>query len=386
VPDLITKSLGLFRKGAGKSEPRPLRTPLDALDLSAPEVSTAPFEAYEKLRQRHGPVVYLERHGFWIVLGEAEVRHVFAGGDLFSSDPYDSIDAVLVGADGPGHGAARKLVAQQFDAPALRGVTEATERLARALVADRFDAVSDFAAPIARTASATLLGFGDEEVQALARMDEEGQDSDRPFWALREGLVPLAPHASIFDRLIQHSGGKLQYAEAVSLVRFLWLASAITTERVISRAVFLLAQDAALRDSLRDGSLPMNGFVEEVLRMHPPEHMMPRRAIADVRLGEAQIRAGDQLRLSLTAANRDPRAFAEPHLFNPRRTPNRHQSFGSGPHVCIGAALTRKTIPAVLAALLEEAPGLHGPVGPVRHAATTEAYYLRSFEVARGMA
>jgi cytochrome P450 len=120
--------------------------------------------------------------------------------------------------------------------------------------------------------------------------------------------------------------------------------------------------------------------------MHPPEHMMPRRAIVDVRLGEAEVRADDHLRLCLTAANRDPKAFAEPSLFNPRRAPNRHQSFGSGPHVCIGAALTRKTIPAVIAALLEEAPELHGPIGPVQHAATAEGYYLRSFEVARSNA
>jgi cytochrome P450 len=375
----------MFRlgRGAADPQPQPLRAPGDAIDLSAPEIASAPYEAYEQLRQRHGPIVYLERHKFWIVLGEAEVRHVFSRADLFSSDPYHGIDPVLVGADAPAHGPMRKLVAQQLDAATLRRVTEDSAGRARALVADRFDAVAEFAAPLARSSSANLIGLADEEVEALAEMDRQGQKSDRPFWALREGLVPIAPKASIFNRLVEHSGGTLSYADAVSLVRFLWLASTITTERAISRAVLLLAQDAGLRDSVRDGKLAMNGFVEEVLRMYPPEHMMPRRATADVRVGDAEIPAGDQLRLCLSAANRDPAAFEEPHVFNPRRAPNRHQSFGSGPHVCIGAAMTRKVIPAVLAALLEEAPQLHGPIGAVQHTASAEGYYLRAFQVGR---
>jgi cytochrome P450 len=118
--------------------------------------------------------------------------------------------------------------------------------------------------------------------------------------------------------------------------------------------------------------------------MYPPEHMMPRRAAADVRVGEVDIPAGDELRLCLSAANRDPATFDEPHVFKPERAPNRHQSFGSGPHVCIGAAMTRKVMPAVLAALLEEAPGLRGPIGAVQNAASAEAYYLRGFQVGRG--
>jgi cytochrome P450 len=376
----------MFRLGRGAAglEPQPLRVPCDPIDLSAPHIASAPYEAYEQLRQRHGPIAYLERHKCWVVLGEAEVRHIFSRADLFSSDPYHGIDAVLVGADAPAHAPIRKLVAQQLGAATLRRVAEDSATRARALVADRFDAVADFAAPIARSSSANLIGLGDEDVEALAEMDRQGQGSDRPFWALREGLVSIAPRASIFDRLVAHSGGTLAYADAVSLVRFLWLASSITTERAISRAVLLLAQDAELRDSVRDGRLAMNGFVEEVLRMYPPEHMMPRRATADVRVGEVEIPGGDELRLCLSAANRDPATFDEPHVFKPERAPNRHQSFGSGPHVCIGAAMTRKVMPAVLAALLEEAPGLRGPIGAVQNAASAEAYYLRGFQVGRG--
>jgi cytochrome P450 len=380
----LKKNMFRLGRGAIGPEPEPLRAPSDAIDLSAPEIASAPYQAYEQLRQRHGPLVYLERHKFWIVLGDAEVRHIFARADLFSSDPYHSIDAVLVGADAPAHGPIRKLVAQQLDAGTLRRVAGDAQVQARALVADRFDPVAEFAAPIARASSANLIGLADAEVDALAELDRQGQHSNRPFWALREGLTSIAPHSSIFDRLIANSGGTLNFDDAVSLVRFLWLASSVTTERTISRAILLLAQDAELRHSVSNGAVAMNAFVEEVLRMYPPEHMMPRRATGDVQVGEAHISAGDQLRLCLSAANRDPKAFGEPHVFNPHRAPNRHQSFGSGPHVCIGAAMTRKVIPAVLAALLEEAPGLYGPLGPVQHAASAEGYYLRAFQVGRG--
>jgi cytochrome P450 len=41
------------------------------------------------------------------------------------------------------------------------------------------------------------------------------------------------------------------------------------------------------------------------------------------------------------AADRDERVFAGPDRLELSRTPNRHVSFGDGPHVCLGARFAR---------------------------------------------
>jgi cytochrome P450 len=51
--------------------------------------------------------------------------------------------------------------------------------------------------------------------------------------------------------------------------------------------------------------------------------------------------------VSLAAANRDPSVFAEPDRFLVGRS-GRHLAFGHGAHLCLGAALARIELCAVL--------------------------------------
>ena len=65
------------------------------------------------------------------------------------------------------------------------------------------------------------------------------------------------------------------------------------------------------------------------------------------------------MRISITAANRDPAVFEAPDEFDPGR-PNlrRHLAFAQGPHVCVGVHLARLEARASLRALLAGLPGL----------------------------
>ena len=58
------------------------------------------------------------------------------------------------------------------------------------------------------------------------------------------------------------------------------------------------------------------------------------------------------------SANRDDQVFAEPEAFRLDRVPNRHLTFGIGPHFCQGAALARTEMRVMLEALFSRLPEL----------------------------
>ena len=53
------------------------------------------------------------------------------------------------------------------------------------------------------------------------------------------------------------------------------------------------------------------------------------------------------------SANRDERRFVDPDLFDIRRNPTDHLSFGRGVHRCVGAGLAQEEIKAVLSELAD---------------------------------
>jgi cytochrome P450 len=67
------------------------------------------------------------------------------------------------------------------------------------------------------------------------------------------------------------------------------------------------------------------------------------------------------------AANRDPRAFADPDGFDVgRESASRHVGFGGGIHVCIGAPLARIELEEGLRTLVTRCPRLELLSEPVR--------------------
>ncbi len=111
------------------------------------------------------------------------------------------------------------------------------------------------------------------------------------------------------------------------------------------------------------GSLIGNA-IEESLRLEPAAARVDRYATRDAVLGGATIRRGDLVIVSLTAANRDPAAFADPDRFDVRRPEARtHVTFAQGPHACIGLHLARLETRAALEAALDGWPGVRVAAG-----------------------
>jgi hypothetical protein len=140
-------------------------------------------------------------------------------------------------------------------------------------------------------------------------------------------------------------------------VLLLFAGHETTTNLIGNGALALLRHPAEARAWREDPALTAPA-VEELLRYDGPTPAMVRVAREDLQADDRTIRRGDRLFLMISAANRDPRQFAEPDRLDLRRADNRHLTFGHGIHFCLGAPLARLEGQVALPALLSRFPAL----------------------------
>jgi len=98
----------------------------------------------------------------------------------------------------------------------------------------------------------------------------------------------------------------------------------------------------------------LRAFVEQILRVYPPQHYQQRRVIADVTLCGVPLREGDLVTTLFASANRDERHYADPESLDlDPANPRDHMSFSAGPHSCIGQGLARVEVFETVRQVLE---------------------------------
>ena len=91
---------------------------------------------------------------------------------------------------------------------------------------------------------------------------------------------------------------------------------------------------------MADRSL-INNAIEELLRYEAPSPVQSRYVTTDVEVHGQTVPEGSVMVLLNGSANRDERHFPDGDSFDIHREIGRHQSFGYGIHLCLGAALAR---------------------------------------------
>jgi cytochrome P450 len=169
-----------------------------------------------------------------------------------------------------------------------------------------------------------------------------------------------APGDDLLSALIaaEDAGDRLAEEELVATVVFLFSAGHQTTRDLIANGLLGLLRHPDQWTRLLDDQSLVPAAVEECLRYDPPVTMFPRRALEDTTIGGIAIAAGEQVYVSISAANRDPARFLDPDRFDLSREDNEHVAFGGGIHYCLGAALARAEAQIVLGTLLRRYPHL----------------------------
>jgi cytochrome P450 len=367
---------------------------------------------------RHGEArqVFEDPVTFSSALGGFQLR------DPPSREDLAHVRRMMVAMDGPEHNELRKDFIRLFSRRGIAAISERANQYAWRL-ADRLtergecDFAADIAAELPIMIMADLLGmpqsdrwlifdwtnrvigYQDDEWSVSHVVDQSGATdmawrslAHRPRpdsagrvpspWS-RAGLADLRCYAhelaavkrrspaadimSILTARLDRSGGDQRAIDEFENQFWLFaMAGNSTVRNSLPGALYtLLTHPGAWAELRRDRSL-LPTAIEEILRFWTPVMHMRRTAAVDTELAGVAIAAGQKVVPWLASANRDERVFPQPDLFDIRRHPNDHLSFGHGAHFCIGAQLARAELTALLSALLD-LPGTIRPAGePIR--------------------
>jgi cytochrome P450 len=129
-----------------------------------------------------------------------------------------------------------------------------------------------------------------------------------------------------------------------------------TTGRLIGWLAKLLAEHPDERRQVVEDRSLIPRVVDEALRFEPTGHASARYVMHDVDYHGTTIPAGSAILLLLASANRDPRRYTDPDVFDIHRDDMGHLTFGYGLHYCLGANLARLEGRVTLDELLKRFP------------------------------
>jgi cytochrome P450 PksS len=293
----------------------------------------------------------------------------------------------MLGKDDPEHRHLRGLVDQAFQRRGIEAmrpmIAAAAERLLDGLVSHReVDLMENFCRDLPLSVICEMLGLPDRDHERFKSWLGGLKDtanigaviraipgvlrvvrylrrvSRRDGGAKHDGLIFGLQDAEI-------EGRKLTEDEIVSMIFLLFGAGQETTTHLIAGGLLEILRHDDQRRDLQADPKKMPLCVEECLRQVSPVQLTkPRWVARDIVLAGHQFRRGDSVAGFLTAANRDPATFEDPHRFDITRHPNPHLSFGTGVHFCLGFQLARAEAAIAFERLLARFPDVRLAVDP----------------------
>ena len=373
---------------------RRARFPLGT-SVSLEQLERDPHALLARLRERE-PVSWLPALDGWLVTSYELALAVMRDPDRFTVEDLRFSTGVVVGPsmlslDGEQHARHREPFVAPFRAAAVGDrfagpvAAEASSLIDALEPAGAAELRRSFAGPLAASIVARALGFGNAEVSDVLGWYGEIVDGVTQITAgrgipdhTRQAFAALSARLQAVIREGDRSslltaaaeGAQLTPEQITSNAAVLLFGGIETTEGMIANAVLLLLQHPDQLARVRADPALVDAAIEESLRLEPAAAVIDRYACAESELGGAEIGAGDLVRISLSAANRDPAIFSEPDRFDPGRASARsHIAFAQGPHVCLGIHLARLEARTALGQLLERLPRLR--LDPQRPAAVS---------------
>lgn len=360
-----------------------------------------PYPFYRKMLQNH-PAYYMKERNTWIISKHEHVQFILKSPTFIRERSKLDLEPVAVDpprwrninelvqdwmlfCDPPTHTRLRSHVAYAFTPKTLEQSKPRIQSIAENLAADMQketnpEIIRDFAFPLPVIVIADMLGVPAEDrdvfkkwSNSLAKLldvtflsEEQLDEGDLAAAEIRNYFRELVkerknnPKKDIISQLIhvQNNEDQLSEEELINNCILLLVAGHETTVNLIGNGMklFLEHPESYKLLSLQAELIP--SAVEEILRYESPVQFTNRTAGEDILLGDTLVERGQEVLVSLGAANRDPDVFTDPEQFDITRKKNRHLSFAAGPHFCIGAPLARLEAVTAFQVLSKQYPAL----------------------------
>lgn len=376
-------------------------------DQNSAEFAKDPWGKYAELRGAC-PIAHTDAHGgFWIVSKYDDVVRVAKDDATFSSVPTTVIpdsgvyNLIPLQSDPPDVQRYREALMPFFTPRAVQSYEPRIRKFTNDCI-DAFitrghcDLVTEFANPVPSMTALQFIGFdptdwhdfagpmhkhaysADGSVGRAEALAELEQIDERITAAIKQRQREARDDA--IGRLVAYekSGVSLTDKELHGLTKMLLFGGLDTTMAAMSNALLYLSEHPEQRQLLIDDAELIPGAVEEFLRIEAPVHAFSRNVTTDTELGGQKICAGERVYMLWASANRDEDHFDDPEAVRFDRRPNRHLTFGTGAHRCLGSFLARLELKVMLEELLLRIPDFHIDADNVRHPSSVTIIWGRT--------
>jgi len=342
-----------------------------------------PYPHHEAMRAA-GPVVWLDHYGIWGMARHQEVRDALTdwqtycsgagvGWSDFRKEPPWRPPSIILEADPPLHTRTRAVLTRILSPAAINVLRETFAREAEALVdrlAERreFDGIADLAEAyplkvfpdavgISEEGRENLLSYGNMVFNSFGPRNDLFEKAMANAGPVRDWIMSkcsraaLAPDGLGIQIFAAVDSGELTELEAGMLVRSFLSAGIDTTVYGLGNALYCFANYPEQWAVLRENPSLIRLAFEEVLRFEAPVQTFFRTTTKAIEVGGVKLGDGEKVLLFLAAANRDPRRWDKPEIFDVKRRATGHMTFGTGIHGCVGQAVARLESEAVFGAL-----------------------------------
>jgi cytochrome P450 len=355
------------------------------------EINADPYPVYARLRDE-APAYYNDGFDFWALSRYDDVEKAHLNWQVFSSTRSDILDIIKSGVelppgvilfeDPPIHTMHRGLLSRVFTPRRMAALEDQVRaycaRCLDPLVgSDGFDIIAELASQLPMRVIGMMLGIPEaDQVAVRDKTDADLRTEPGQPMKVREGTVANGdmfadyiewrskhPSDDLMTKLLNaefedERGEKrtLTRAEVLTYTTVLAGAGNETTGRLIGWIAKVLAEHPDQRRELVEDRSLAPKAIDEVLRFEPTGHASARYVMHDIDLHGRTIPEGSAVLLLMASANRDPRRYEKPDVFDIHRDDIQHLSFGLGLHYCLGANLARLEGRVALEELLARFP------------------------------
>ena len=355
-------------------------------DPSDPNTVANPYPYFSALR-KEDPIHWHVKLKSWIITRYDDVRSILSSDNItvdrlnnfYSKLPSDEAQLLkeivkylnlwAAFRNPPDHTRMRKIMMVAFTRksitemqPKISSITDAT--LSELKNVNEIDLVNHYASPIPGLTIMHLLGvpidmlgefksWSDDMSKFIggARNDkdkyEKASRGCRKMVSFFREIIEERrknPSEGFLMDLINASveNDKFSDDELIATCMLILFAGHETTTNLISNGILTLIKNQSELEKLLKNPDLLDLTVEEIMRFDGPTNSLVRNVERDHEIHNKKLKQGDRVFAMVSSANRDENIFTEPDVFKIDRSPNRHLTFGYGPHLCIGAALARE--------------------------------------------